>query len=230
MDMSKYAVAIRHVLMPPRIAARPVSITGFPVPWFAAYVDGVPDLRVADMAKMARAHRQHLCWVCGEKLGNVFAFLLGPMCIINRTISEPPSHRDCAVYSALACPFLSKPRMRRNEKDLPEGFTDPEGMVKRNPGAVAVWITRGYRPFRSPDGGTLFTFDDPEEVLWFAEGREATHDEVATSIHSGLPILREEARKEGPKALAALSRMIYDATRYLPKTESLGAVPMLVIG
>jgi hypothetical protein len=145
---------------------------------------------------------------------------LGPMCAINRTISEPPSHRECAVYSAIACPFLSNPAMRRHEVGLPEERIEAAGIgIKRNPGAVAIWLTRGYRPFKAGNG-VLFTFDDPTEVLWFAEGRAAKREEVEASIHSGLPLLEVEAAKEGAPAIAALRKMTADAMRYLP----LGAV------
>lgn len=211
-----YNASIRDIPMPDRIKRLPVSITGYPVPWFVQWFDGVADFRVVDSRKIGEAVKKKRCWVCGDPLGKTFAMTLGPMCAINRTISEPPSHRECAVYSVTACPFLSKPRMRRNEVGLPEGHSKPAGNgLKRNPGAAAVWLTRGYRPFRA-DGGILFTFDDPEEVLWFAEGRTATRDEVLHSIVTGLPMLEAEAVKEGPRATDALKRMIHDAMRYLP--------------
>lgn len=211
-----YNAAALAVPMPDRIRSLPLSEKGFPVPWFVATVNGAPDFRVADAHKMATAVKHRRCWVCGGTLGRMMAMTLGPMCAINRTISEPPSHRECAVYSALACPFLANPRTKRREAGLPEDRIEAAGNgLKRNPGAVAVWITRGYRPFRAP-GGTLFTFDDPEEVLWFAAGREATRAEVMASIESGLPLLAEEANKEGPAAVNALDRMVSDAMRYLP--------------
>ncbi len=150
-------------------------------------------------------------------MGRYKAMTLGPMCAINRTISEPPSHRECAIFSALACPFLANPRTKRREAGLPEEAVAPAGVgIKRNPGAVAVWITEGYQPFKVPGGGTLFTFDDPLEVLWFAQGRTATRDEVEASINSGLPLLEEEAIKEGSQAQAALRRMTAEAMQYLP--------------
>lgn len=208
--------------MPDRIKRLPVSAKGFPVPWFVAWIDGSPDFRAIERGRVAEAVTRNRCWVCGDPLGRTVAMTLGPMCAINRTISEPPSHRECAVYSAVACPFLANPRARRRETDMPEGATDPAGIaIKRNPGAVAVWITRGFRAFKAP-GGVLFTFDDPLEVLWFAEGREATRTEVENSIFSGLPLLEAEAEAEGAKAVAALRRMTNEAMRYLPSPEMAG--------
>ena len=189
--MTDYAAAIRDIPRPDRIARLPVSAKGFPIPWFVATIEGVPDFRVIGRGKMQQAWRQKLCWVCGAPLGRNLAMTLGPMCLVNRTISEPPAHKECAVYSCLACPFLSNPAMRRHEAGLPEDRVEAPGFgIKRNPGAMAVWMTRGVRPFRAYDGsGTLFTFDDPTEVLWFSRGREATRDEVLHSINTGLPIL-----------------------------------------
>jgi hypothetical protein len=129
------------------------------------------------------------------------------MCSINRVSSEPPSHRDCAIYSAVHCPFLTKPNMHRRENALPEGHIQPAGvMIRRNPGVTMVWITRDYRAEVEADG-ILFRIGDPVEVLWYAEGRPATRDEVVASVESGLPTLIEMADAEGPAASAALARM-----------------------
>lgn len=218
---SLYNASIEAIEMPARIRNLPVSPTGFPVPWFVHFENGVPDFRVIRRGALLMAYKHKRCWVCGHPLGRVFAMTLGPMCIINRTISEPPSHRECAVYSAIACPFLSNPRMRRNEVGLPEEHIPAAGDgIKRNPGAVAVWMTRGYKPFKAYGGstGTLFTFDDPEEVLWFAEGRPASRDEVMASIDSGYPLLLETAvTHDGPEGVAELEKMRDDALRWLPR-------------
>lgn len=211
-----YNAKISAIPMPDRIRRLPISPSGFPAPWFVHWENGEPDFRVVGSGKIRDAVKHKLCWVCGDPLGRTVAMTLGPMCAINRTISEPPSHRECAVYSAIACPFLSNPRMRRNEINLPEEHVAAAGNgIKRNPGAVAVWCTRGYRPFKAP-GGVLFTFDDPSEVLWFAFGRAATRAEVEKSIFSGLPLLEQEAQAEGNKAIAALRQMTANALRYIP--------------
>lgn len=215
-----YNASMADIEMPDRIKHLPISPKGYPTPWFVAWTDGVPDFRVADAGKMRLAVRHKRCWTCGEPLGRTFGMLLGPMCCINRTISEPPSHRDCAIFSARACPFLSNPRMRRNEIGLPEDRVEAAGIgIKRNPGAIAVWMTRGYQMFKPPGGGVLFTFDDPEEVLWFAHGRAAMRDEVEASIFSGMPLLEEAAATDGPDGIAALKKMTADAMRFLPPAE-----------
>jgi hypothetical protein len=92
----------------------PIDERGYPVPWFVAWLpDGKPEFRAMDRTKWFRAIREKLCWVCGGKLGVNVCFVAGPMCGINRTSSEPPSHLECARYSSRNCPFLNNPRMVR---------------------------------------------------------------------------------------------------------------------
>lgn len=217
MSENRYNASIRAIGMPPSIARLPISPQGFPTPWFVHFgEDGIPDFRVIGRNKMRDAVKHKLCWVCGEPLyPKRQALVLGPMCAINRTISEPASHPGCAIYSVTACPFLSKPGMRRNEKDLPDHVPATGIGIKRNPMAAAVWITDKVTPF-AVDGGILFTFSDPIYVRWYSEGRTATRAEVDHSIGTGLPLLMEAAVKEGPDAIAALNLMVRQAQKYLP--------------
>ncbi|UQR65088.1 hypothetical protein LRP30_07480 [Bradyrhizobium sp. C-145] len=160
------------------------------------------------------AVKRSLCWVCGQPLGQYKAFPIGPMCAVNRAIAEPPSHLECAEYAVRACPFLTNPRMRRNEKNMPAGRQEPVGMmIKRNPGVICIWVTKEFRVMRDGNGA-LFRVGDPTSVTWWAEGRRATRAEVDHSIE-GLPLLRSEAEKDGPEALAMLDRYIARAQRLL---------------
>jgi hypothetical protein len=210
-----YNETIAAIPMPARIAALPISDAGYPVPWFVQWLDergkpcvhgeGQPDFRVVDAIKFRQSlHGQPRCWICGETLGRHKVFTIGPMCAINRVISEPPAHRDCAEYSVKACPFLSKPRMRRNEKDLPPNRLPVAGNhIDRNPGAMCLWETKTYKPFKA-GGGILFALGDPVRVDWWAEGRAATRDEIIAAIDSGYPQLDKMAKDEGADAMAEL--------------------------
>ena len=217
MDGHEIAEAVKRLPpLPEKMQALPRDHRGFPVPWFVAWVDGKADFRIADAAKMVAAVKQSLCWVCGQRLWARKAFLIGPMCAINRVSSEPPSHRECATYSAVACPFMTRPRMRRNEKNLPDGHELPGGeMIRRNPGVGLVWVTKSYKVFQTPNG-PLFEVGAPTECRWYAEGREATRDEIMASIESGRPLLEEPAKAEGPEAHAAFLKMYERAMRLVP--------------
>ena len=217
-----YNRAITGIPMPDRIRRLPVSPTGFPVPWFVTWFkdgqpcddgEGVPDFRIVGPSKMVTAIKLQRCWICGQgPLGIYKAFCIGPMCSITKVISEPPAHKDCSIFAATACPFLANPRASRNEKGMYENGELRDGLqpaagngILRNPGAVCVWITKSFRPFRPPGGGMLFSLGHPVEVKWFAEGKPATRKQVLDSINSGYHLLEEAAHEEGQAAVAALA-------------------------
>jgi len=188
--------------LPKRMRSLPVDERGYVCPWFIAWVDGKPEFRAMDGRKWALAVEKKLCWVCGQPLGTRFAFVVGPMCGINRISSEPPSHSDCAEFSAKACPFLSMPKMvRRDDDDLAKIKVPAAGiMLERNPGVALLWYTRSYEVFRVTCGeanpGYLISMGDPFEAGWYSHGRYATRQEVEEAIASGLPALLEACDAE----------------------------------
>lgn len=207
---------------PPRIARLPRNQVGYPIPWFVAELpDGSHDFRIADAEKRSRALVGKLCWVCGDKLGQYVAFVIGPMCAVNRISGEPPAHRDCAIYSATVCPFLSTPGMRRRPIGEELGTIPAAGeMIERNPGVALVWITKNYGWFRPTMGndGILFEFGDPTELQWLRNGLPASRADVLAAIESGLPLLREACqRDENPAdSLAYLDLQVQTAMRLVP--------------
>jgi len=159
--------------MPLRMRALLVNDAGYPVPWFVGWIDGKPDFRTMDGRKVEYARRNPVCWVCGglRLYGAPAAFVIGPMCAVNRVSAEPPSHLDCAVYSATHCPFLTIPKMHRVEPGHPAVAKVGAGIsIRRNPGVALVWISRSWQPFRDPVGGWLWNVGEPLEARWYAEG------------------------------------------------------------
>src|SRR5262245_2742625 len=109
--MSEATATILRPELPPvpeRMRKLPLH-RGYPVPWFVEWIEGVPDFRIMDGRKLVRAVKEKRCWVCGELMGSYLAFTIGPMCAVNRISAEPPSHRECASFSARGCPFLTRP-------------------------------------------------------------------------------------------------------------------------
>lgn len=207
--------------IPERIKALPMCPTRhINVPWFVAWVDGKPEFRCFDGEKLVRAVREKRCWVCGEPLGRLFTFVAGPMCGINRTSSEPPSHTECAIYSATHCPFLSRPHMERREGGLEKlPLEDPAGhMIRRNPGVTMLWTTRSYVVFRQ-GGGVLFRIGPPVTVQWFREGRLATRAEVAEAVRTGLPAL-EELAGDDENARRTLTTLATQFEAYYPEEQT----------
>jgi hypothetical protein len=216
---------------PARIARLPKDRRGYPVPWFLEWMkDGnpaspndagaQPDFRIIKYRAREHAWIKKFCWICGEPMGVHRVYVIGPMCVVNRTTMEPPCHRDCAEYAAKACPFLVRPRMRRLPQDdlvFASGGLRIDGeMIPRNPGACCLYEARDATPFRDGKGGWLIRLGAPARVDWWAQGRQATHDEIFESITSGLPNLVELAELEGPEAKAELARLTVQALKLLP--------------
>jgi hypothetical protein len=211
--------------MPRAMRQLPRDSVGRPVPFFVEWIDGVPDFRIMNSKNLVRALREDLCWVCGERLtrnrlartGYSGTFVAGPMCLVNGTSAEPPNHYACAEWSAKACPFLSMPKKVRREANKPAGAEDAPGFaIMRNPGVAALITTGNWSVFRPEGGGILIHFEAVRDVEWICEGREATAEEVAASIDSGLPTLYAMANEEGPEAVAALETMVRMAMKWVP--------------
>jgi hypothetical protein len=214
--------------LPPRIARLPVE-QGWPVPWFVDWREdgqGVsrPDFRVVDKRKFFQAIKERRCWVCGDLLGHWLAFPIGPMCSITRTISEPPSHRECAEWSIQNCPFLSNPAMVRRTDNLPDDAEQAAGAgLTRNPGVMCLWMTRTFETFRVAktqvgNEGTLITVGEPADVTWWCEGRRATRAEVKASVESGFPSLLNVAKLQGKFAVEELGKQTKRAEALWPPT------------
>lgn len=206
--------SIRDIPLPERMKRLPIDERGYPVPWFVAKIDGKWDFRAIEPGRMAECYNKRRCWLCGDTLGQYLCFVIGPMCSVNRINSEPPSHLECARYAVRACPFLTQPRMRRNEKDLPGGSV--AGVhLDHNPGAMVIWVTRSYKAKRV-QGGILFELGAPVNTLWYCRGHTATRAEVLQAFNKGLPTLRGMAAQEGRASMRELEKMIDIAMKLVP--------------
>lgn len=203
---------------------------GYPVPFFVDWLDhDTPEFRAFDPRKLLRCVKENLCWTCGKPLWREKVFVIGPMCAINHINSEPPNHRECALYSVRNCPFLSRPHMVRREDGLPEGtISHAAGTpILRNPGATCMWFCRRYRIVKvdavpgMSNRGILFDLGTPFKVQWWACGRPATRSEVMDSIESGLPLLyeandREQTEERRGEGRRMIDRRFVELKRLLP--------------
>lgn len=210
--------------LPENMRKLPVDHRGFPIPYFVAWQDGKPLFPVMDPRKQVLAIRQDRCWVCGQKTYANKCFVIGPMCCINRINSEPPSHYECARFSALNCPFLSKPLAKRTtSEDGTFGTTPisaPAGiMLARNPGVTCIWVTKRFKIF-TDRGLPLWELGPATRTEFYAQGRQATRAEIDASVSTGLPTLRGLAERDGPEAVEMMER------RLKAFTGMLDAVPM----
>lgn len=214
LDASKQDLAS----LPDRMKSLRVDHRGFVVPWFVAFdeTSGTWEFRAMDSRKLVRAVREKRCWVCGEQLGRYLVFVAGPMCGINRTSSEPPCHRECALWSVSNCPWMNNPDAERRVDDV-IGYTDDRriGAIQRNPGIAMLWTCRDYSIWKPQPNQVLITMGEPEKVEFFRCGKPATRAEVLASIESGLPHLATIARTENG-GLAALEKSILRFNPFLP--------------
>lgn len=201
--------------LPDRIKRLPIDARGYPIPWFVAEVDGKRDFRIADQNKRVRAANQRLCWLCGEKLGRYMAFVIGPMCAVNRNTSEPPCHRDCAEFAVQACPFLMLPKAEYRTANLPAEGSHLPHALPGNPGAACIWITESFKPYRT-SGSWLIEIGAPVEVTWWAEGKPATREAILDCFDRRLPLLAQMAKEEGAAAEAHLQKLVDRTMTLLP--------------
>lgn len=187
--------------LPERMKRLKLDQRGYPVPWFVAWLDeddhevhpgqGRPEFRVMSERRLKEAVQYNCCWLCGGDLGRYRAFVIGPMCLVNKINAEPPSHVECGDFGARACPFLARPHMVRRTNALPDAELKSAGMpILRNPGVACVYIVD--QPFAlkgDGKGGVLFDLPEPTEVRFYAEGRKATVEEIEESVATGLPNL-----------------------------------------
>jgi hypothetical protein len=185
--------------LPRKMRGLKIDDRGYPVPWFVPWLDeserevqpgeGKPEFRVMSERRLVQAIKESRCWLCGERLGKYRAFVIGPMCLVNRINAEPPSHLECADYAARACPFLTRPHARRRDNSLPGEAKEAAGMmIERNPGIAVVYVVSEPAPLMRANG-VLFMLPEPVEVRFYAEGRAAAPVEIAESIGTGLPTL-----------------------------------------
>jgi len=195
---------------------------GRPIPFFVGYPDGeTPDFRTMDGPKLRQAIIKDLCWVCGERLlrrygSHYGTFVAGPMCLVNLTSAEPPSHHDCALWSARACPFLANPNKVRRETGMEGLLENTAGIaIARNPGVTAL-IECSKWEIWNPGNGLLFRMKQVSAVRWLAHGEEASVKQVMESIETGLPALHQMSIEDGHGAEDELKRMVKRALGWVP--------------
>jgi hypothetical protein len=206
--------------VPRRMQTLPLNDKGYPVPYFVEWIDGKPDFRVIDRAKFARALKG-ACWLCGEPVGKYKTFVLGTMCTVTRTSSEPPCHLDCATFAAMACPFMILPRSKRRMANLPADKVEPAGFhIDRNPGAMALWTTTSFKPFNAREAGgrpgILIEVGEPISVEWYALGAVCGREPVLDSIESGFHHLWDMAKAESRDAMVELENQYARMQQWLP--------------
>lgn len=210
--------------LPRHMKNLPLDARGYPIPWFT-HVDkaGVPDFRIIGAGKHELALKWNSCWICGTILGSHKAFITGPLSTISRLSAEPPSHYDCALFAACACPFLTRPKATYRE--TPAEGVEVIPMAPENPGVTCLWITSKFRKLKDQ---TLYIMGEPTRVEWYREGKRAGRTDVLRAFEAGMPALQNDAVQKGLGHLTELRRRYDQALALVPAYDlapALGAFP-----
>jgi hypothetical protein len=187
-----WATVLRNFIdsMPARIARLERDARGYPIPWFVHRPsNGGIDFRGMDPKRFLQAVKERRCWVCGDRLGKYIAFVGGPLSAAQRIYADPPSHVECAEFSAKVCPFLAIPSAQRREANKPAHIEMAGEQVVENHEATAMLITTDCS--MSPQG--VLVASEPREIRWFHQGRPATRAEVQHAIQ--IASEREEVKR-----------------------------------
>ena len=161
---------IERTALPERMANLPRTDNGYPVPFFAAVVDGKPDLRILDTVKQWLCVKQRRCGICGELLGWWCAFINGPEGAKNRVCHDPAMHEECARYALLVCPYLARPTAKRTADGI-AGTIAPAGMVTERPSRMALIITHSYSAHVDRAGCLIIRHGYPKRTEWWINGK-----------------------------------------------------------
>ena len=207
---------LRALPLPSRMAQRlVVDARGAPVPWCVAWVQGQPDHRLVDTAKVTQALREGRCCLCGDPLGRHVSVVVGPSGVINRFSVEPPSHVECAVYAVQACPFLAQPQAVRHDHALPVGSRAPAGdMLRHHPRVSAIWTCRTFTLFPL-DHGIGLDLGEPTAVQWWYAGHPASRAVCAAALETARTHL--QAACASPQDRQQLRQALAQARRSLPQ-------------
>jgi hypothetical protein len=103
--------------IPTHLAHLAIS-SGFPVPYFVKWIDGKPDFRVMDHAKVVECVDKRLCGICGKRLGEFGFFIGGPVSKETMLFADPAMHESCAKFGILICPFLNKTKPLHSDRPV----------------------------------------------------------------------------------------------------------------
>ena len=174
--------------LPERMRHLPVDARGYPIPEFVSHIDGERDFRVVSLDHLAKCIREDVCWICGQALDDLKAFVIGPLPALQAISNEPPSHIECAEFAVAACPFLLLPKAQHRANDDPR-VQKMVGATKGNPGVCCLYVVRGYSCYESPKG-VIFRTGRAVRVAWYTQGRIAERSEVKDAIDASLKTLR----------------------------------------
>lgn len=167
----------RSVPLPARMAARPKTEEGYPVPFVNyVYPNGVADLRVLSQERVNQCVDQKLCGICGQSLSPEVVFVGGEVSCLNKHFADPAMHEDCARYAVQVCPYLACQNYHHTKNVAP--LHDQPGTVfvenplappkgDKRPDRMGIYFTTGFKWVLQKGGVRLIKAYTPMRIEWF---------------------------------------------------------------
>ena len=136
--------------IPHQLKDLPTDKHGRPVPYVILFdLDGIPNFKINDTAKVNDCLENDKCPICGRKLNGDMWLIGGEMSAFhpNGAYIDPPTHKICGQFALENCPYLSMP----NYKASP----DPTAAIKNKRLPAATMF---YNPTVSLDLLSFFVF------------------------------------------------------------------------
>lgn len=131
---------------------------GYPIPYFAAFVDGRVDFRMMDAKRQRVCMAYRKCAVCSKPLDEIAYLITGPLGLSNRVSSDTWMHKACAEFSLSACPHLAYLKHERREGDMPSSTFESPGMDANKPKEIYLVKTDKYRIISPASQGVLINY------------------------------------------------------------------------
>lgn len=213
---TNHAGPCAHIPMPVAVAALPRDRRGYPAPVTVPWAGGKPLFSSVSVARQLIIGKLRLCGICGNALedgepyysvgdadkADLYEALLGsPAHVMGNISQEPGGHRECIIYAAIACPYLTSDGDRRTGAN--SAFQNVEKGERRGPEA-AVYAYDGY-DLHVDSRGVLFCHGALVEMHRYREGIE-----LAETLTTAIEQAPQRKRPEGVLDLS--SRLVDEKT------------------
>jgi hypothetical protein len=179
---------------PPRIARLPRDRRGYPIPWNVLCAeDGTPFFTVNDDRKAWKAIRQHLCPLCGDRLGRWLWFVGGPLSAFHPDgwYLDLPGHHECVTFALATCPYLAAPVYLGRIDVANPAKLPPEARIVLDETIISerpdLFVAVGAEAVEAQERGLLVPYIRPARpVLAYEFWRHGKQ----IPVHRAMPILR----------------------------------------
>lgn len=172
-----------HIPLPPAMKNLQQDARGYPVPVTVPWIDGRPKFASVSTSRKLIVGKFHLCGICGNTMepgepyyftwdadnaGFYEAAIAAGVAVRGQMSQEPGGHRECILYSAMACPHLSSNSARRITASNGLQHVD-KGEMR---GAEGLVCASDGCDFVIKNGATLFVLGALQKLHRYTEGRE----------------------------------------------------------